>query len=507
MDGSARGTGVEVATGATRGLEPDADCPLNAHLAPPPNNIHEDGYTSDVSPHAGILGADDLDVELFSAGTLVGGICTTFVYTRDGAMVTLSLSYGRSLLLMMDTERLRVISKLEVPKRNLPPIWELADAKVRDKLFRDVSGGAYFFLDDLDRVVLAAADGSLWIIDTHDVEGRPALSVHAKIPLLDLATRNVLVGVMPDHAETASAPRRYWYATTTGAVGLVELGARGPSRERGVRFEYTTRQWHRYLPEHTHRGHAPISNSFSVNPNGAFLVTCSALYRLEASESGIEIVDRYAYARPCESRTIVPGRFSIGSGTTPTLMGLRAVAIGDGDLPMNVIVCDQRDLSNVARIPVMGPKSACELSFIVHGDEILAVNNYGYTNPLSWTGWKAPGTAKVRVTSYAPMRLELCERWEGRAGGVDTGSSTPKLSLPEGVVYAYAMDHEPHGGVRWHLFGLDFRTGERVVDVPVYRDRWAHAAHDNAWGIVTVGPRNTVLVGMWRGFLRVRPKR
>jgi len=475
-------------------------------LGPVPNSIHDDGSASDRSPYAALAGSVSLEGSFFHPGARFGGVCTTFATTSHGSVVTMSMSYKHVRLLVLHPETLVVQATLELPRRSMPSVFRLMNPRVRDAMFRDVTGGAYFFIDDQDRVVVAAADERIWIVRTHDGT-RPVAELVARIELGVDSKSDALVAVVPAWPTSNAEPKRYFYATKRGIVGLVELvsvAAPATPRDEPVAF---TRQWTERVDESDHTGHPVIGNGLAANRNGLFLVSCRKLYRYVSAPEGLKRAGSFTYATAKERKGPVPGRFNIGSGTTPTLMDDRFVAIGDDSLPMKVFVCEQRDLASSASIEVFGKDGCCELSFIAYGSSIVITNTYGYTNPTSWDGTKPGGMAKVDVASTSPLRLALDPSWGANASDTDTGSSTPKLSLGDGLVYAYALDRRSRTDHRWRLFGVDFRTGKRTLDVEVFDDRRFRERHDNGWGILSLLPNGDVFVGMWRGFIRIRGRR
>src|SRR5205823_1620629 len=81
-----------------------------------------------------------------------------------------------------------------------------------------------------------------------------------------------------------------------------------------------------------------IANSFAVDASGGvYVVSDHALYRFGASPKGApRVVWRVPYDRGSRPK---PGQVSQGSGTTPTVVGRRYVAITDNADPrMNVLV-------------------------------------------------------------------------------------------------------------------------------------------------------------------------
>lgn len=105
----------------------------------------------------------------------------------------------------------------------------------------------------------------------------------------------------------------------------------------------------------------------------------------------------------------------------------------------------------------------------------------------------------------------LVPKWYAR--NVDLMSSTPKLSLANGLIYLYTMKWlrapkptgklaERKGEWVFSLIGVDFGTGKVVYEQPVFKGVQKQD-HDNGWAVLTLGPSGAAYVGMWRGAMRV----
>ena len=116
---------------------------------------------------------------------------------------------------------------------------------------------------------------------------------------------------------------RIWFFTQQGTVGTLD-------RETGA-VQVTQ------LPDGEE-----VTNSVATDETGGmYVVSTHALYRLDATAAGVpEVTWREAYDR---GTRLKPGNLSQGSGTTPTLLGDRWVAINDNADPQtNVLVYDRR---------------------------------------------------------------------------------------------------------------------------------------------------------------------
>src|SRR4051794_14795653 len=143
-----------------------------------------------------------------------------------------------------------------------------------------------------------------------------------------------------------------------------------------------------------------ISNSFAVDETGGvFIVSDKALYRFDANSSGGPGVSwRVVYPN---SGVHKPGQSDAGSGTTPTLMGGKWVAITDNADPMDVVVyrrairlrggkrrrgqeAGRRRAKAKARLVCAAPvfqrgAGSTDNSLIGTNRSLIAENNYGYT--------------------------------------------------------------------------------------------------------------------------------
>ena len=143
------------------------------------------------------------------------------------------------------------------------------------------------------------------------------------------------------------------------------------------------------------KGHAfeQIQNSFSVGPDGVYIVTSMALYKFRFNEETkrIELDPAWepTYAEGDliydNDRKIKPGHLNDGSGTTPTLVGDEFVAIVDNaPEQVNLLVFRQDNGKLVSRLPLFEAGSAAvENSVVSYGNSLVVGNTYGYTDPFS----------------------------------------------------------------------------------------------------------------------------
>lgn len=435
------------------------------------NGMHGDAAASDTHPESGPLGRDPEVVS--TARGLLGGECASVAFDRAGRIVTVCTTAFRMQLLLLDPRTLA-----ELARYDLPPRPSMRTLSLRT-MTSDTSGGAYFYLDEADRAVIGTAAHRIEVV-SHDDGGFNLESVYDLKGAVTAGGRDDgIVSVLPDWSG-----RWYWFITRLGRIGTVD-------RDSG-------RAAIRDLPgEH-------FENSFAVGPDGAFVVTDHALYAFAADPAtgAPEIVWREPYDRGTRRKV---GQFAQGSGTTPTLLGDRWVAIADNAEPrLDVLVYRRgRDVVGerlVCKVPLFAEgASATENSFIGFGRSLVIENNAGYdvfpTMMFGRTG--AGGVARVDVDEGGDGCHVVWESAEV------SPTAVPKLSLGNGLVYLYTkLRDAPWWTDAYYLTAVDFRTGQTL-----YRVRTGVGlGYDNHWAPVTIGPSGTAYVGTLRGLLAVRDR-
>jgi hypothetical protein len=246
----------------------------------------------------------------------------------------------------------------------------------------------------------------------------------------------------------------------------------------------------------------PVGNSFAVGDDGGvFVVTDAAMYRFDVSGSGKpKITWRERYANVGFKK---PGQTEEGSGTTPTLMGKRYVAITDNADPMKIVVYRRgKDVKGARRVctqPVFSKgASSTDQSLIGTGRSMVVENNYGYAGLATTLGGKTtePGIERVDIDRDGRGCHTVWHN-DSRAPSV-----VPKLSLTNGLVYTYTKDpgdaNDP-----WYLTALDFRSGKTI---------WRRLAglsfgYNNNFAPVSIGPDGAAYVGVIGGLVRFSDSR
>ena len=428
--------------------------PRNPLMAPNErNNIHNDPYMTDVYRIGGPLGDSAEDSTLFSRE------CGSLMFDAHGRIVTICVGLDHPVLALLDPETLQTLAATNLPPRN------------SSDPFSDFTGGGYFYLDNRDRAVLPTATRHILVVS---IAAGPAFVVDRDYDLSSrLGPNDAIVSVLPDWQE------RLWFVTRSGMVGTIDRTT-GVIRTRRLRGE-------------------GISNSFSVDETGGvFIVSDQALYRFDASRAGKPRVSwRLRYP---DSGKRKPGQVDAGSGTTPTLIGRRLVAITDNADPMHVLVARRaRRLHGRKRVACKRRafrrgKSATDNSLIATTRAIVVENNYGYDRPFADDELTAPGLTRVDLRRRRGGRIRCSTRWRSaeRAPSV-----VPKLSLRNGLLYTYT---KPRAESAWYLTAISFRTGRTVYR----RLAGTGFAFNNNYAPVTLGPDGTAYVGVLGGLVAFR---
>jgi hypothetical protein len=436
------------------------------------NSMHSDAFGSNTHPWAGPVGHD-------STVTFSGkGPCAGMGVTREKLLLLQCGGATNFTMRLVDPVTLKDLATYKLPPR--PSTLQAVESASLDKVYSDTSG-AYFYLDNDDRAVVADAaqhvqriahvkTGNGWAfkqVDDWDLSKYLPHDCTTVTNPFPKGSCDPLTGVLPDWQG------RLWWISRFGRVGTLD-----PKTGR-VHVDYL-------------RGEE-IENSHSVGADGVYVVTDHAMYRFKARADGTPyVVWRRTYDRGSKRKT---GQVNQGSGTTPTLLGKHYVAITDNADPrMHVLVYDRTSGRLHCSVPVFGAgKSATENSMVGWDDGLLVENNSGYLNAgTRLQGTPLPGgVTKVAVT---PSGCHVA--W---TNPVLSASVVPKLARGNGLLYLYSPQPVTDHVDAWYLTIVDWRTGRTVAKVRT----GVGPAYDNAWAPITLGPRGYAYISCFGGLISV----
>jgi hypothetical protein len=545
--------------------------------------MHEDSFATDVSREPGPLpnGAKVEYFHVLEKGTKLSGMAPFFTFLDDNTVVTISFGRDSAMLLIIDISggESKLLDYVALPGRGSKAL-ELSDKKARMAMFRDTSGGAYSYLDAQGRVYVPGADNTIVRITIRDRK-----VVRDEMVLLDL-NRQVAAGSWisdamehPDNHLTAIMPDasgKVWFTSKFGIIGFVDINEGSGicpdvyvTHITHLALEDKVRQYYEFfgeslppgaeeyfaeqkalegedvmldLQERRRKGKEifgdlwtedepweQIQNSFSVGPDGVYMATNVALYKLYFDEKTqqIELDPKWAPNYKLgelvydNDRNVKPGHLNNGTGTTPTLIDDRFVAIVDNaPSQVNLNVFRQEDGRLVSKLPLFEPGAgAVENSVVAYGDSLLVGNTYGYVDPFI-ENETAGGIMRFDYDHDKGTYVKV-EGWPA-TGHFDAKTATPKLSTANGLFYAYQRDMEQEGRHDWQLTAVDFRTGLRVyslkpsftnedfddnvsslvVGSTLGEEDYGKKVFNNIWGTFSFGPQNSVYLGVYRGYIR-----
>src|SRR4051794_4775969 len=281
------------------------------------NSMHADSYASDTHPFPGPVGHGP--TVTFSGK----GPCAGMGVTREKLLLLQCGGAQNFTLRLVDPVTLKDLATYKLPPR--PSTLQAAEHANLDKVYSD-SSGAYFYLDNVDRAVVADAaqhiqrirhvqsqDGTWSFRQTDDWDLSRYLPHDCTTYTnpLPQGSCDPVTGVLPDwHG-------RLWWITRYGRVGTLD------PRTGRVRLVWLKGE--------------EIENSHAVSEDGVAIVTDHAMYMFRADAGGRpRVVWRTAYDRGGARKV---GQINQGSGTTPTFIGKGYVAITDNaDRRMHVLV-------------------------------------------------------------------------------------------------------------------------------------------------------------------------
>lgn len=445
--------------------------------------MHGSASASDV--HAGPFAAS---ANLFLASRRAGGAlprqCPTFTFTRQGVPVILCGGLTSFRLNLIDPKTLDQLDYLDLPMR--PSAFQAIIHRNLNIVFDDTSGGAYFYLDNHDRVVVADSrqqirripvikdEADQWVFGQEE-----HWDMRAYVPndcqhydnWWPTGECDAITSVMPDSGG------RIWWVTRAGRYGYLD-----PNTGQ---------------VQHAHF-HEEVQNGMASDEKHIYILTDHAIHALQATNTGPDIVWRQSYDRGSTRKL---GSINQGSGTTPSLLGQDFITFADNaDGQINLVVLRRMadigdDGREVCRVPLFNPgQSATENSIITYGRSIIVENNFGYRHAEAPTDWSSIPGGVMRI-DVEPSGRACNVIWQS---DLVVPSVVPKLSLANGLVYFVSFDEVASGRV-WSLVGLDFRDGKIRHKIPLGTGK----AFNNNWSSIALSPQGQFYVGTRQGFVQI----
>jgi hypothetical protein len=423
------------------------------------SNLHDDAYQTNTYTWSGPLGNSMETLSTFQSAD-----CASVTIDSAGRLVTICVGLEGPRLVMFDPRTLEELAVMSLPPRR----------PGTGNPFTDFSGGGYFYLDQNDRAVLSTTTNEIWVVGETSGPAGPEFALQHQYDLTSaMSAEDKIISALPDWSG------RIWFATTEGVVGTVDP-ASGAIKTIDLK--------------------EANGNSFSVDKTGGvFIVTDAALYRFDAAPDGTPRVTwREVYANTGE---VKPGQTEHGSGTTPNLMGGSYVAITDNANPMDVDVYRRAKRVSGSRLVCTVPvfeagAGSTDNSLIGTGRSIIVENNFGYTGPLSTENGAttAPGIDRIDIN---PKGAGCTHVWHSEQRAP---SAVPKMSLANGLVYAYTKPAREDEIDAWYLTTISFRTGQTVYE----RLAGTGLGYNSNYAPVSIGPDGTAYVGALGGLVALR---
>jgi hypothetical protein len=358
-------------------------------------------------------------------------------------------SNGRGFRLeWLDPDSLALLTSYDLPSR--PWYWPLQGIWP----WEYIGAGMYFYLDHEDRAVVPTTRNTIEVVQIpQEAGGKFRLvrryELHNHVVAMRWPQRDSVAWVLPDWSG-----RSYWYATTGGMIGTVDVES---GNVRTVRLTGEI-----------------VENSFAVGEEGVFILSDQALYRFRLDPlRGILTDWRTPYERGSGKK---PGHITRGSGTSVSLVGSATrghVVVTDNAEPrVRVLFVRRRDGHVACRAPVFGRgRSGTDISAIVFEEGAKDENGTGRYSAIVENSWghhrfpvahPAGGLARVDAIPQADGSYECQTMWTSPEKNIGVF----KLSLGSGLVYTYFRD-EDETPTQWYLTAIDYESGKTVYRIRV----------------------------------------
>jgi hypothetical protein len=396
------------------------------------SNMHGSAYMSDAYEARGPVGINPIVSSSFQGQP---GLVPSINFDSKGRIVGVSVRSlmvgGVNTLLLMNPNSLKTLSSYDLPPRQAYSQFNLG-------------GGIYFFIDNKDRAVVSTFAHTVQVIK---IPRNATLDEFRLVREYDISQYVVpmpapltddIVCILPSWDG-----QYYWFGTEQGVIGTINV-ASGEVHSIWLQGEH-------------------ITNTFAIGEDGAYILTDYALYRFNHDASGNIVQDWCTtYQRATQMK---PFALSLGSGTSPTLMGGLdgLVVITDNAEPkINVLFINRSDGAVVTSTPVFQDnQSSTEASLIGFEQadasgigtgvySVVVVNNWGVYNFPDWNA-QPGGITRIDATKQSDGTYTSPEYYLSTLD-FQTGQTVYRVLTGTGTlqsVYGTPAYLHPSGGIAY----------------------------------------------------------
>lgn len=428
------------------------------------SRIHNDHYNSAAYNRAGPTGPN-LDVITHEMGA-ISGVCATMAMLGNGYVVG-------TCFVADDVSGIRIWLRV-FDNLNLDIVAE------RDLGFRpfiaNAGGGAYFTLDTDENIIvgpainrleqyhLEVADGALQIVQDF------AREIPGLAPAIDVDDP-MLQDSLVDYEG------RVWFMVNDGRIGYYE---RDSDRLEMIDLG------------------RELTNSMVVDADGVFVATSESSVHLVANpdDGSVQVEWEIPYDFGSETATL-----QSGTGTTPTLFGVRDDLYGiadSADDQISVLVLNRADGSTLCSVPVFTPgDSETENTLIGYDDDFVIVNNAGFEGAFGPARTMSRGIERYRVLRDSEGNVTGCENvWRNTT----SFGNSAQLTTEDGIIWGWGADPDYDDEDLFYVTATRWEDGEEVFRTYAGDSK----AFDPITGQVHVHPDGTLYIGCFRGVVSLR---
>ncbi len=262
-----------------------------------------------------------------------------------------------------------------------------------------------------------------------------------------------------------------------------------------------------------------ISNSIAIDETGGiYVVTSQKMRRIQWTGKRLSLnpADGAWSAEYETGEDLGSGRLGLGSGSTPSLMGVsdqdRFVVITDGQELMHLVffwrdeippdwqaIAPGKDRRIAAEAPITfgdeeAKHSISEQSVLVYGYQAVVVSNdYGEdAGSGMWPVLQGLPAWGVEQFTWDPEARVLEQSWYNREVGCPNG--IPTMSAASGLFYCIGKRED-----NWTLEALDWDTGESAFFKVIGED----GKYNSTYAATEVGHNGNIITGTFKGVVQL----